>query len=686
VKIATDVLERYVTLPEGVRSAPRGLRDLLDDLGIEVKRQEGEVYTLELLANRGDHHCYEGVAREVAARFALPLSLPASVDLDVGDSPVPVRIESDLCLVYTATLLEGGSGDLSEASLRPLRAAGMDTVSAPVDATNLANLELGQPTHAFDADRIEGGITVRVSRPGDRVWPLFTAEPREMPPGHLVIADDRKILAIAGVIGCEESKTTEGTRRILLESAAFDPVAVRKASRALDIHTDSTARFERGSDPSRPLIGAGRVVALLEREAGWQRVGKTGVAGSWTDPERTIWFELSDANRFLGLHLSIERVADILSRLGFHLAIGGDGRIGARVPPVRLWDVEYPADLFEELAKITGYNEAPAALPPVDCGSLPTAPEERRTRVDDVLVGAGFYEVVTDGFHGRQLREKLGISQGHPLWQHVETTNALDRGYALLKNSALAQAVEAVAENLRVRSLEVKLFEWTRTFHVRAEGGPTERRLLWAIASGSERPRTWAERPRPADVWFVRGVVEELAIELGIPLVVGPADPEAPLASLLHPNRQLAVRLDGRVVGVIGEVHPTVLAGFKIKAGRPVYLEIDAAALLETVGRRPEYREPANWHPVERNLAFTLPHEFEAGRVAEALRAAGPPWLERVEMVDVFAHEGSGGERTVTYALFYDNQDNARTVDEVNQATEALVRSVTAELREVRLR
>jgi len=231
VKIAHDVLRRFVEVP----SDPKVLRALFDDLGLEVKRVEpdgsglGTVFTLELLANRGDHYCYHGIAREIAGRTGARVALPMVDRLEVGPSPVPLRIDTPRCLLYTATLFEhdGKAQPLAGERLLPLLAAGLHSVSAPVDATNLANLELGQPTHAFDADTIVGGIVVRDSVAGEKAWPLFAPGPVEIPAGTLVIADDQKILAIAGVIGCEESKTTDATRRLLLESACFDPVAVR---------------------------------------------------------------------------------------------------------------------------------------------------------------------------------------------------------------------------------------------------------------------------------------------------------------------------------------------------------------------------------------------------------------------------------------------------------------------------
>lgn len=677
MKIHADILRSYIELPKDLHA----LRALLDDCGLEVKRLDPDGHmTLELLANRGDHHCYEGLARELCGRLGNPVRTPELTKLTVGESPWPLRLETDRCLVYTATLLEGGSGSLPPAVLAPLTAAGIHTLTAPIDATNLVNLELGQPTHAFDADALDGPITIRLSRPGEQAWPLFAAGKVALPTGTLVIADDSKILAIAGVIGCEESKTTATSRRILLESATFDPVSVRVAGRALGIHTDSSARFERGSDPARPLIGAGRVVYLLERYAGWTRVGATGQVGAWSDPGRVIDLNVATAAQFLNADLCEAEAAERLRRYGFGV-VPTTGGLRVRVPPHRLWDVENLSDLDEELAKSIGFNATPAALPPVEMGALPSPREDHKRRAEEILLSQGFYELFTDGFYARDMREKLGLSETHPLWRHVETQNALDRGYSLLKNNGLAQAVATVATNLRFRNEQVRAYEWTRTFHPRdVETSRTispcvERPILWAVALGT--PASWDNKSRPSDVMLLKGVVEELAVELGIPLSLGPADANHPLSDCLHPGRQAVVRLGDQTVGILGEVHPNVARSFGVKRGAPVYLEIAADALLGANGRRPPYVEPSNLHPIVRSLAFGLPLGVEAGAVAAALRGAGPAWLREVAVVDLFVPPGES-LRAVTFELRYANTEGAgRSADEVNAATDAMVRAVT---------
>lgn len=678
MKISVDVLRRYTSLP----IAPREIRELLDDVGVEVKRINGDQMNLELLANRGDHYCYAGIAREVHGRTGGGVSTPDIAPLQVGEGPIPLTVDTPLGLLYTATLLERDADapeqSLPEAVLAPLVAAEIKPLLPPVDATNLSNLEIGQPTHVFDADKVVGTISVRLSWAGEQAWPLFSEGHVPLAEGTLVIADDVKILAIAGVIGCEDSKTTSETRRIILESAAFDPIAVRKAHRALNIHTDAAARFERGSDPSAPLRGAGRVVYLLEQFAGWRRIGTTAVAGEWVDPGRHIRLNVVAANTFLNTQMAADEVANRLERYGFSVTLRDQDNFVVKVPPHRLWDVEFAADLYEELAKSVGYNNTPQSIPPVGMGIPPSAAEQAWERAEEVLLGQGFYEVMTDGFYSRELRDRLGAGEeDHPLFPHVQTLNSLERGYSLLKNNGLGQALEAAGKNIRVRHTNIKMYEWTRTFRPTAEGeAPEERSLLWLLVSGQARPRTWSEAAQPADPMYLKGILAELAVELSLPLTLQSVSGDDPLSGCLHPNRQAEIWMDGRRVGILGEVHPAVIEAFRIKRARPCYLELERSA-LSALGARPTYTEPPPHQPIVRSLAFALPAQVNAGQVAAVLKDSGPDWLETVNMTDLFAFQEDGRAlRAVTYELVYANTDGSQTADAINELTEALVVAV----------
>ncbi len=646
-------------------------RELLDEVGIEVKSAEttdlGTVFNVELLANRGDHYCYNGIAREVTGRTGKALHFPTLRKLDVHPADeTRVRVESPLCLVYTVTELFRGdaSGVLPSEVLAPLTAADVHSINAPVDASNLTNFDIGQPTHAFDADTIDGPIIIRTSRKGEKAWMLFTPEAVEIPEGTLVIADHSKILGIAGVIGCVESGITDKTRRILLESACFDPVAIRIASRQLNQPTDAAARFMRGGDPTLPIVGAARVAYLLEKHCRY-RVGNAYTAGDWRNPLRTIEVDVAHTGRFIGAPLSNLAMAERLTRYGFTVEPEVN-KLTVTVPPHRLWDVHFEADLAEELLKSVGYNNTPIELPHVEMGALPSHEENVMDRVNEVFVGEGFYEIFTDSFYGRGMREKLGVTEGDPLWPHVEMQNSIERNYSLMRNNTIAQAVEALATNVNLKLTNLKIFEWARIYFPDL----TEKPVFWALANGRDRGPFWGDKGRATDAVHLKGIVEQLRLELRVDLEIGDGGGHR-MERFLHPGRRAGIRLGGRVVGVFGEVHPTLLQQFDIKRQRPVYLEIDTDALFVPPLPR-VYAEPPSRQPVVRSVAYAIPRGITAGAVRDVLAQAAPKFLREIRIVDLFELPDS---RAITFEIEY-LSDEALTGEAVNIATEAMIAAV----------
>ncbi len=667
MKFLLEHLRTHTDLPAHSAEA----RELLDEVGIEVKSLDtsslGTVVNCELLANRGDHYCYHGVAREVRGRTGGALRFPPLHKLNVLPADATrVRIESPLCLIYTVTELFRGEGVLPTEVLAPLIAADVHSISAPVDASNLANFDIGQPTHAFDADTIDGPITIRLSRKGEKAWMLFTAEAVEIPEGTLVIADDSKILGIAGVIGCVESGITDKTTRILLESACFDPVAVRISSRQLNQQTDAAARFMRGGDPTSPLLGAARVAYLLEKHAGY-RVGNAYTAGDWKDPIRKIEVDVVRTNHFINTTMSHLEMAERLTRYGFTVEPEVN-KLTVTIPPHRLWDVHFESDLAEELLKSVGYNATPITLPPVDMGALPSHAENVAERVNEVLVAEGFYEIFTDSFYGRQQRERLGLAEGDPLWAHVEMQNSIERSYSLMRNNTIAQALDALATNVNNKLANVKMFEWARVYRP----DMSEQATLWALANGRDRGPFWGDKGRPADAVYLKGIIEQLRLDLRVDLRVGASDGH-PLERFFHPGRRAGIHLGDRLIGILGELHPTLVARFDIKRQRPVYFELEADALLTPPLPR-VYTDPPSRQPIVRSVAYALPRGITAAEVRDALASAGPPFLREIRIVDLFELPEA---RAVTFEIEYLSEE-ALTGETINAATEGMMGAVAA--------
>jgi len=690
VKFLLEQLRAHIDMPASAREA----RELLDDVGVEVKSVDttdvGTVFNCELLANRGDHYCYQGVAREVRGRTGDALHYQKLHKLQVQDADeTRIRIESPLCLVFTLTELfrDETRKPLPSEVIAPLIAADVHSISAPVDASNLTNFDIGQPSHAYDADTIDGPITIRLSRKGEKAWMLFTPGPVEIPEGMLVIADDSKILGIAGVIGCVETGITEKTKRILLEAACFDPVAVRIASRQLNQATDAAARFMRGGDPTLPLIGAARVAHLLEQHAGY-RVGTSYIAGDWQDPQRKIDVDVAKTNRFVGTDLSELAMAERLTRYGFTVEPSGaagsqpaeaEGRraqspsLQVIVPPHRLWDVHFESDIAEEVLKSVGYNNTPITLPPVEMGALPSHAENVAERVNEIFVAEGFYEIFTDSFYGPGVRERLGLTENDPLYAHVEMQNSIERSYSLMRNNTIAQALDALAANVNNKLANIKMYEWARVYLPDL----SEKAILWALANGRDRGPFWGDKGRPADTIYLKGIVEQLRLELRIDLTLGAADGHR-LQRFFHPGRCSGVWLDSALVGIFGELHPLLLQRFDIKRQRPVYLEIETAVLLAKPRPR-VYSDPPSRQAVVRNVAYAIPAGIAAAAIRDALASAAPPFLREIRIVDVYEMPNDPRQsRAVTFEIEY-LSDEALTGDTINAATEAMMAAVARE-------
>nr|WP_246481422.1 phenylalanine--tRNA ligase subunit beta [Amycolatopsis umgeniensis] len=674
--MSVSLLRSYCpALPAGASD----VRQALDEAGIEVKGVESAggdtVISVELLANRGDHRCYTGVARELAARLDGVVAAPPSRLLTVAeDNGFPVVVRTEKCLAYTLTpLVVRDSGVLLPGEVRSALAVAEETTgSVIVDATNAAALELGQPTHAFDADRLTGTIEVRLSGAGETALLLGETTRRELPEGTIVIADEVKVLAVAGVIGCEESRVTENTRRVLLESGTFDPVEVRKAASALNVRTAASQRFERGGDPTLPLAGAGRVVRLLEECGAAAVSGPTVCAREWHGDLPVIDVDFDDLADFLAIPSSPEDVVRRLAGYGLRHLEGGR----FQVPGSRIWDLVEAQDVYEELARNIGYDELPgsASFSGSGVGQSDEAADLRAA--GEILVSLGFYEVFTDSFYDRSLLKRLGVEPDSPLAHHIRLVDAADRHYEFLKNNCLAQAVEAVDINLRNHSPDLRLFELATVFRPDRDGGCAERSLLWAICAGSGLPHGWDGKQRPVDLFFAKGAVEEIANALNRDLTVRlPDEAEHPLTPYLHPNRAAVLYFDGVPAGVLGEIHPEVLKRFGVTGVRPVYLELETSALTAAPAKpRPPLEDVP---PITRMLDFVLPAPVSSAEVMEVLRAAAPDRLRDLRVTDVFVDPGQFGvgARSVTYLLVLAVEPTP-TSEELNAEVQLMIDAV----------
>lgn len=678
MKISLQNLRNYIDLDTDIAKN----KELFEDIGLEVKNIEtlanDTLITFELLANRGDHHSYEGVAREVSGRTGGQLKQIPMTPMRFEQESSKFSIDTDGCIAYSLTefLVDGKTnGEPLKRFSHMLHTGGVNEICPVIDVTNVVNLELGQPAHVYDADKIKGKIFVRESKEGEKADLLFQKGEVALPAGITVIADEEKILTIAGIIGCNAASVDENTTRVLFEAALFDPVKIRKASKKLGIQTLASQRFERGGDVDVIKRAVQRAANLYET-IGWRSTGVSHFEQKVKLPERIIKISVDEVSKYLDRQFTAQEITEILARYGFVSQPSTDQNLVFKVPMHRIWDVEYPVDLYEELCKSVGYNQLPNMMPTAEIGAVPTQSEKNKAIVDDYLVNQGFYEIFTDSLYSVQHFNKMGVAKEEALGQHVNITNAQDKGYSMLKNNCLIQAVELVEKNLRQKNKDIKAYEWTRVFipDDKADNKVCrEQKMLWGIVNGNALPWHYSYKSVKADPVYLKGIVDGIAKMLRVDLHLRQFkdDTNAPMVSkMLHPLRRMGVLDDaGHSVGVFGEIHPRILAAFGIKSERPCYFELDSDKLLSMQQMSSNVSELAAGIPVVRDICLEVPERYPAGSIITDIKAEKTLPVIGVELIDIY---NDATCRKITYTIKYMPKDNKFTAEDVNNWTSLL--------------
>ena len=654
--------------------APLG-RPLADYLGLPDASIE-----LKLTPNRPDCLGLVGLAHDVAALFGSTVKVPVQASVPVtGEARRGIRLQAGKDAPrYLGRIVEG----IDPAARTPLwlaerlRRAGLRPISAVVDVTNYVMLELGQPLHAFDDDTLEGDIVVRHARVGETLKLLDgnEAKPGE---GFVLIADEHKALAVAGVMGGFDSRVTAATRNIFLESAHFAPAAIMGRARKLGLHTDASHRFERGVDPELPRRALERATELLLAIAGG-RAGPVLVAENLADLPVPAPVRLRRARlkRVLGVTVADAEVARIFTALGMQVSGVEDGwRITA---PSSRFDIEREEDLIEEVARIFGYDNIPTHTPD---GALALAiePEARigELALREQLAARGYYEAVNLSFVAPELLARWGL-----LEQSVPLANPLSAELAVMRPSLLPGLIEALRHN-RARQLErVRLFELARVFRQSSAGdAPVETPSLAIVACGNAHAEQWGEPARALDFFDLKGELDALIAWGGEPgrwSVHGDG-----LPGWLHPGRGARVTRDGDTVGYLGALHPQLAKALDLGADVQV-LELALEPLLAR--RLPRAQPVARFPSVRRDIAMDLPEEVSWSHIEQALRGSLGGVLSDLKLFDRYSGKGVGdGRKSLAIGLILQDASRTLTDDDadrwVREAVAALETTCKAKLR-----
>ncbi len=649
-------------LPEGLMPGQPIVSALdLDDVILDVS-----VY-----ANRPDCMSVLGVAREVAALTGGELRMP-QVDYVEIDTPVTERTnvtveDSQLCPRYTAALLEGVS--LGESPLwmqLRLKGAGMRPINNVVDITNYVMLETGQPLHAFDFEQLaEGRLVIRKAKPGEKMQTLDEVE-RELSPEMLLICDAQDPKCVAGVMGGLDSEVTEQTTTILLETANFASLNIRRTSRALGLSSESSARFEKGIDPSGTLFASKRAIHLLQKLAQVRvYAGHIDVDSSSKEPT-IIDLPLEEVDRLLGVAVPQKNSREIMERLEFVVEPVSPELWRVRVPSHRP-DVKVAADLIEEIVRIWGLENLPSTLP-ADTSS--SGGQSTRATVADqirsVLVGAGIQEALTYSFGRSDNNDRL-LRFNQPM---MMVQNPISEDLAGLRHSLLPGLLTAIGLNASRQQTRVALFEIGANYvgPVPVTKQPLEEMQLSLALWGQRNPMSWGLAEEDYDFYDLKGILELLLPQSELVWKKG----ENPS---YHPGRQGSVRLGDQEVVVYGEVHPGVLRNFKI-SGRVYAAEIKLEQIVDLFISTPSFRSLPKYPGVDRDLAFVVDKSQGVGDLMEHLKELGGELLQDITIFDVYEGKSiAEGKKSVAFSLRFQG-DRTLTDDEINVIMERCVQGL----------
>ncbi len=642
----------------------------------------GSRFEMDITTNRVDAMNHYGVAREAAAIYNValkPLSegMGAAVAETKPGEGFPVRIEAkDLCGRFTARVIRGVTVGPSAGLIAEYFAAlGQKAISAPVDVTNFGWLAMGQPTHVFDLDKIVGGIVVRRARAGERLQLLDGSE-RTLVDEDLVVADEVKALALAGVMGGWDSRVTEATKNILVEAAWFDPAAIRASSRRHGLHTDASHRFERGADFNAAPLANHLVARMVVEQSGGEVVGPLvdvviAETAAKTSEREAISLQVSEVARHLGttadgLGIGEEIVARYLSALGCGLTQTAAGEYAVKLPSWRL-DLEREIDLIEEVARVYGYNRFADTLPSFAGAvrELPHALQESAIR--ETLRALGFTEAVSSTFTSAEEAATFGenaVAMGNPLSAEA----------GMLRPSLASGMATMLAHNLHRDVSTVRLFEMGTVFT-----GSTQKvseKVGLALGATGAAVATALYKAEDALFYETKGAIEALLAKFGGTVSFDASE----LPSWIAVGRGARALLDGKSIAVFGELSAAELQARKLR--QPcVIATIDAQRLMQTALRQPVVRELSRFQAVERDFSFVFPDAVTWAQIEAGVRGLGLAELQRLAPVEVFRDAKGKAVAAGSYSLLlrvvFQSYERTLTEEELTRWSERMVAQLT---------
>lgn len=643
-------------------------QDIVEALGLD-----DAVLILELTPNRADCHGVLNVAREVAAitgkHFHQPVIQYSEKGPDINTLTKIEVQDPDLCPRYTGRLVQGVKIGPSPLWMQQyLRAAGMRPINNVVDISNFVLMETGQPLHTFDYQQLAGRqIIVRRARDGEMMTTLDKKD-RILDKDNLMICDAGRPVCIAGVMGGLDTEVTEATKDVLIESAYFDPVSIRRTSRRFGLASEAASRFEKGLDIEGCDFASRRCAQLLVDLCGGTAARGMIDVSKHKYVKKQITLRIKRVNDILGTAYDRKEIAEVMQALAFPVEIKGD-EITVGVPSYRL-DITEEIDLIEEVARIRGYDTIKACLPNESGSCGQKTPKQKALDKLRLLCSAkGLREAVNYSFISPRDLDKLALSADHPWRQVLTIMNPLNEEQSIMRTSLLPGLLHTLEKNYSRRNLDLLLFEYGSCFFPKENDLPDEVPTL-AIALSGKVPGGWNGADEALDYFYLKGLFEEIILELGAGACTFKAQNEEPY---LHPGKSAAIFFQGQKIGIIGEVHPLVGEAFGLEKAA-VVLEIALSAVFEAASVISKCRELPKYPAVTRDIALIGSNDIAAADIEAAIYQKGGPFLRRVELFDLYDKPPiPEGSRSLAFALSFQDYERTLTDSEINETISSII-------------
>ena len=650
------------------------------------------IMEFDLTPNRSDCFSIVGIAREIAAIVEKDLNYP-QIQLPVGDSPIAeqtsVIIEApDHCFRYAARLISGVNIAPSPSWLcHRLESIGLRPINNVVDVTNFVLMEYGQPLHAFDFDRLEGHcIVVRRAEEGERFTTLDGIE-RKLSSDMLVIGDGKKPVALAGVMGGLNSEIGEDTKNVLIESAYFNPVSIRRTAKRLGMKTESSYRFERGVDPAGVIRALDRAVQLMLETAGGKMA--EGMIDQYPRPrsQRRIPLSVPLTNRLLGTKLSAAVIAGHLKSIELNVRICDDVHLEV-IPPTFRVDLERPVDLMEEVARLEGYDRIPTTYPiaPV----ISNKPHQKLSRRKDLfasLTGCGFSQIITYSFIAEDSCNQLSLSSDDRRRRMVHILNPLTEDQSVMRTSLIPGLLNTMVHNQNQNNNDLRIFELGKVFfHTKEDALPEEVEMIAGLWTGVCRKKSWHDREIMADFYDIKGVVEELLGSLNVPLIRFQKPSDDTRISYLKRGYSAEIFSGKTYLGEVGEVSAEVLRKFDLKKSAFIF-DLNFDILITQSFDSKSAQGFSRFPSISRDLALILDDLTEAQCIIDYIQALGEKLIEDIEIFDVYKGPPiPQGKKSVAFRIIYRSPEKTLEDPQVNDLHEMISQKVSthfkAEFRE----